>query len=297
MDFSCQQKELIENFFWFVNERHSIYIKKSNGFSRPWTKDNILATKKFCNIYRELDKGTVWYIDNIVKPILEEKANNWHLELLFQTIQYRFINTVKIMDELGGPVKMWDFDKISFENKIRNINSVIPFNTAYAICLTFSQYPNASDMHNGLALILNDIKNDICKITADLLSANNLESACNALSSRRGIGKFLAYEIACDLMYSGFLPFTENDYVNPGPGSLVGLKIIFGETLKTPPKRLIEELCLSQSSFLPPGFPGVPLTLRGVEHSLCEWRKYWNIKNGKNNGKIYKLSNNAQLNI
>lgn len=48
-----------DDFFKFCEERESIRIRKENNEPRPYTDDDILHTKKFCNIDRKNDKGTV----------------------------------------------------------------------------------------------------------------------------------------------------------------------------------------------------------------------------------------------
>ena len=48
----------------FAIERHKIYLRRSAGQPFPWTDDPILQKYKFNNIYRELDKTTIWIKDS-----------------------------------------------------------------------------------------------------------------------------------------------------------------------------------------------------------------------------------------
>lgn len=40
----------------FASERHLIYKRREAGQPKPWTKDKILRTFRFTNMYRELDR-------------------------------------------------------------------------------------------------------------------------------------------------------------------------------------------------------------------------------------------------
>jgi hypothetical protein len=44
----------------WIQERHRIYLEKAAGAPPPWTTDEIMQTYRFCNVFRELDKVTVW---------------------------------------------------------------------------------------------------------------------------------------------------------------------------------------------------------------------------------------------
>ena len=39
----------------WITERHRIYLKKAAGEAPPWTRDGIMQTYRFCNVFRELD--------------------------------------------------------------------------------------------------------------------------------------------------------------------------------------------------------------------------------------------------
>jgi len=119
-----------------------------------------------------------------------------------------------------------------------------------------------------------------------------------------GISDFLAYEIWTDLTYFNFFKqgWSDNDFVNVGPGARWGLNIMMGNDTKDflipsedYPKlvyllrdempKALEELGLKEE-WLKIAFKGaysnVPfLSLRNIEHSVCEFRKYWRIKNKK----------------
>ena len=51
---------------WIV-ERHSIYRRRFLlGLPRPWTKDPVLLQWKYCNVFRELDSGSKYVLDELL---------------------------------------------------------------------------------------------------------------------------------------------------------------------------------------------------------------------------------------
>ncbi|HAT63685.1 MAG TPA: hypothetical protein DCS66_03655, partial [Flavobacteriaceae bacterium] len=76
----------IERFFDYINERHSIYLKRQKRDPFPWTEDEILQTFSFCNVFRELDTVTIWLRQNWREPYAD------HPNLPFAMSMARQIN-------------------------------------------------------------------------------------------------------------------------------------------------------------------------------------------------------------
>ena len=56
-----KEAHVIENFYEWINERHSIYQKRIRGDSPPWTEDPILREYKFTNPFRENRVFSPWW--------------------------------------------------------------------------------------------------------------------------------------------------------------------------------------------------------------------------------------------
>jgi hypothetical protein len=57
-----------ESLFWYwISERHSIFLRRQEGKPKPWTDDPILRDYKFTNPFRENDRGTVWLRENFLE--------------------------------------------------------------------------------------------------------------------------------------------------------------------------------------------------------------------------------------
>src|SRR4051812_18417786 len=66
----------LETFWWWINERHAIYLRRQAGQPFPWTTDAILQRYRFCNVFRELDTVTVWLRQNWREPFANHE-NLW----------------------------------------------------------------------------------------------------------------------------------------------------------------------------------------------------------------------------
>ena len=64
-----KRQEVYDLYWYFACERQSIFWKKINGESAPWTEDKILQEYKFCNSYRVNDRVSQY---TMVKSILKK---------------------------------------------------------------------------------------------------------------------------------------------------------------------------------------------------------------------------------
>ena len=77
---------------YWIYERHRIHLIKST--SKPWTLDPILRNYFFTNPFRENDKVTKWFAENIREPLRR------YPEVLFATIAFRWYNHIEMGAEL-----------------------------------------------------------------------------------------------------------------------------------------------------------------------------------------------------
>src|SRR5688500_1105681 len=105
----------------------------------------------------------------------------------------------------------------------------------------------------------------------------------------------MAHEIVCDLRYTSILDNASDKLLwsNPGPGAIRGLMRVLGSEIKnksnatSPPvpkdweMQTRKLLALLQQRF--PEMP--PFEMREVEHSLCEYDKYFRLLFGAGKSK------------
>jgi hypothetical protein len=269
--------------FWnFIYERQQIFKKRYiDKLPPPWTEDEILKTFKFTNVYRELDRGTLFYEDRIIQPI----ENSWikdygekvsFKELLFRTFIYRHFNDWNTWNAIESFVIERDWRGMEdallrLPRVYTNAHNVTGFQFAGAI----------SKVENSMYLIQNLWYANLDKIVSHLWAwRGNMGESWEYMQKHvPGLGGFTAYEVVVDLSYSSLTTYTDDDWVNPGPGCRRGLNRIFpflGNNLTECRKKILQ-LRNDQRKFLPPDFyywHGKDLTLRNIEHCLCEYSKY-----------------------
>ena len=114
--------------FWdFITERHRIYLKKAAGAPDPWTDDEILRTYSFCNVFRELDKVTVWVREKWREPY----ANN--PQLWIAMCLARQVNWPDTLEEVGFPEKTYDAKAVRAALEARKARGEKVYTGAYMI--------------------------------------------------------------------------------------------------------------------------------------------------------------------
>lgn len=119
------------------------------------------------------------------------------------------------------------------------------------------------------------------KLTVEISSAKDLQSCYKTLLKVKNVGKFLSWQVLCDLLESHVIPFSEDSWVKLGPGAIGGLKSIFGESIsgkdilqKSKTLRKMQRDVFYALGIEFPKFIGRDLTLKNIEHALCEFCKY-----------------------
>jgi hypothetical protein len=114
-------------------------------------------------------------------------------------------------------------------------------------------------------------------MASDLSDARDLKSCYNVLRQVNNVGKFLAWQVVCDLVESRVIPFSEDDWVQLGPGAISGLKAIFpsvnGRDLvdKSILLRQLQDKVYQALGITFPRFLDREITLKNIEHALCEF--------------------------
>jgi len=290
----------LNSFFRFMCERQAIWHKRFVLHQPPpWTQDRIFRKFKFTNVYRELDAGTIWYLSCVYPESKKFPVSDRfkQINLLWLTLIYRLVNRVETFEKVGFvPFWLWKRDGKAWIGKLETLSKTNSITTAAHRTLPASSKELIGLGRVGiLHKVLDDASKKLTVQYFQLKNSPSLEDAFNTIrDSFLCVGPFIAYEIVCDLMLTRFLPFTENDWVNPGPGCKSGLKLIFPDTKGTLAfQERIKQLQQSQKKHFKrlglkfqPLYPRRPLTLRSIEHSLCEYSKYSRAKAGTGRPKV-----------
>ncbi|KKK73085.1 hypothetical protein LCGC14_2897370 [marine sediment metagenome] len=284
----------LRQYFRTARERYNIYLRRTSvdrltgkDEPPPWTKDPIFLKYKFCNVFREQDKVTVWLRENWREPYAD------HPNLPFAMALARLINWPPTLEEIGFP-KRWNPDKVLGVLHRRKDEGKKIYTGAYLLGSCPKGQERAIYLVHSVLSPLHQV------VYAPLNSNSTLKSTWEWFRSQRGIGDFLAYEIVSDLRHTKYLRDAPDimTWANAGPGALRGLTRLWGYQPKTrqisgyafPKKNALEAmqtlLAKSQEQEARWGLHAPPWEMpswemREVEHHLCEFDKYERIRLGQ----------------
>jgi hypothetical protein len=278
--FQSADEERLYEFLWWIVERQEIFRKRFiEEQDPPWTDNEILKNYHFCHAFRELDRGSRFLINNIVN-----RPND--RDVLFNIIVYRLLNLPESYEAAGGFTPVDEFNVDAVVSHLQAYREECPvFSPAYRVS-AHKFAGSDSKVENIIRGVVGEVIEDIDYYTEQIQSQDDMEDVHDTLLEIRGIGDFLAYEIATDLSY-GFADITENDFVNIGPGAEAGMERIWGDVdkeyiywVRDNQSELFDHFDLELYSWN--GCEWKDLTLRDVEHSLCELNKFRRAKTQDN---------------
>lgn len=271
------KKDPFTLFWYWINERQKIYVKKKRGDKFPWTKDYILRTYKFCNVYRMLDTETI----NLHARLKKKPA----VDILFNIILFRGFNWTATYDLLGGWQSHNAFDSARAKvllHRAKRAGEKI-FTGAYMISNAASHKSKIDLMVDAMQVAADKTEENLARIKA----IKTMEGAVAILKELPMVGSFVAYEFACDLRYTSILHKAKDvhTWANPGPGAKRGINRLLGRPYDGPslrPDELQEEmkaLLKMAPHKLSKWHKGRTFEMREIEHSLCEFDKYSRVIN------------------
>lgn len=259
----------VQRLFKFAQERYSIFLKRQAGESPPWTSDEILATYRFCNLYREDDKVTVWIRENWRNPNSEDP------DLWFAMCIARLFNRPDSLTVIGYPVP---FDIVRFARKIKNHRDAGGkcFNPAYIVST------------NGISIdklqyVTHDVIHPLWKARDRLrpVEGDTLTSFHMNLGQMQGFGSFMTAQVIADIKYHAPLLHASDwkTFAASGPGSRRGLNYVLGRSRRENWNEDEWRLALGRlRAQLLPLFSRHQMPephAQDIQNLLCEWNKYW----------------------
>lgn len=258
----------VRELFAFIKERHQIYQRKARGEPKPWTKDVILQKYKFTNVYRELDKVTVWIRENWREP------NKKDPNLFFAMTVARLLNWPDTLSTLGYP-RTWDPAYfVSTLHELRKFNKI--FGAAYIVSTNGRKMDKVEYLE---AHVLTPLWMRRAAIR-QAVATKSLATTHKALMETSGLGSFIAGQVVADLRYTPPLnQATDFDtWAASGPGSRRGLNRVLGRNVENPWREVdwLENLkevgdCVEvevRKAKMP------PIHLQDLQNCLCEFDKY-----------------------
>jgi hypothetical protein len=239
-----------------------------------------MASHFFCNVYRELDRGSAYFRQQIHRKSAAGKLES----VLWLSTVYRLMNKIETFEGKLAGGGQW-------ERGIPSQSEFADFSLYLTQCMkkkvaVFTSAHQNSGLKRYIET-LQGLSTDLDKYCARLRKSKNMESCFYEVKKLPNVGNFFAWQIMCDLIESRALPqaFGEHEWVALGPGARAGLERIFPCT-RSSNHSLVEQVALAKllaSAQNPaffelgvsfPYFAGRPLSLKNIEHSLCEFEKY-----------------------
>ena len=245
----------------------------------PWTQNEILREYKFCNVYRAADRVSQYLIRNIIYSGENVKED----DLLFQIVAFRFFSNIatweSVRDVLGRSPRLGDLESGLFEKALaltQQHNKNL-YTGAFILCATKAfvrpfKYQNHVELFRDMFLKSN--------LASSILHAKSLKRLYETLHTFPLMGDFMSYQIAIDLNYSPLVNFSENDFTQPGPGAIRGIKKVFLDLGDLTPQEAIMWMVEHQQDEFDRlglefhGLWGRPIQAIDAQNLFCETDKY-----------------------
>ena len=276
----------LEVFLYWIRERHQIHLRRREGLPRPWTDDAVLKNYFFTNPYRENDKTTVWFRENIRDPL------NGQDIVLFATVAFRWFNRIQTGMQMDGHrlLTSWrEADAIQIIQDLAKATGPV-FTGAYMI--KAGNGPHGCKIPNVCKSITR-VWNARQQLVDNCRRHRSLRRLWDSLCKFPNLGGFMSYEIVCDLRYTHLLqhpgvgPIDVDTWANPGPGAMRGLARLKGHNptdRQESLKKIVPNPLKDMQGLLKvvrARLPHMPhFELREIEHSLCETDKYMRALDG-----------------
>lgn len=282
----------IDKFFALAQERYRIHINKSGGHPKPWSDDPIFQREYFCNVFREDDKTTAWFRENIRSKIIDPK------KLLLAIVAFRWFNKI----ETGKIIKPLLLDDWSSEAASERLLGVSPVVTGAYIIKT----PDGMNKMTGVLWCIDKFIETMEKEWNyfSILCAGkySMQTACELLKRAPYLGNFMAWQICSDAAFTSILEnaHDRDTWAQPGPGSARGLGRVFYNDVdhfkydsgrdQTEMLALMNDLSSRSKDvqYWPSGWP--TMNVMTVSHQLCEYDKYCRAEEGGRMKRKYNAS-------
>ncbi|QQR82777.1 hypothetical protein IPJ70_01560 [Candidatus Campbellbacteria bacterium] len=280
-DILFKDKNLLKEISWFIEERNNIWKRKIIGEKPPYTKNPILSTYRFCNIFREFDRQTIEFHE-LLNPI----RNNFPLWLL-NMFYCRMVARTTTVTSVG----LLSFDQ---KENIKLYEGLMAsprprFGTPYVFPISVIQKSNTPTREKFISQHLPTVIKLIAKEIATWKHKSVYDGVEIILPLFKYNLRFLWTEVLIDISYQ----FPQ--YINLfgrfpiGPGSAPTMRRI---NPAKDPTLLVKDLSLLPiNTDLTFNRKQLRLSAENWEGIGCEYRKYTNLKAGRGRRRIYKPTN------
>ena len=214
-------------------------MRRLRGDEAPWSDDPILQEFKFCNVFRASDRVSQFLIRDVAYDSWECTPE----DRLFQIVAFRTFSKIAtwqhLCDVLGHQPTLDDLASGRFLAALEVVRELLGglYTGAFILCAN-DAYGQGLKHRNHVALFRHMFLDD--GLGKRILDAESLSEVYELLHGFPLMGDFMSYQVAVDLNYSALLQFDEDDFTQPGPGAIRGIKKCFQSTGDYTPSEVVQ---------------------------------------------------------
>jgi len=264
--------------YWeFAKKRQQLFFcRLFQNRSLPF-QDPILDRYRFTNAYRASDRVSQYLIRHVLYDQSWSPSN-----LLFRLLIFKFFNKIETWQALSARLGRLTWEGYDFEAYDKCLTDLMLqgqtiYSAAYIMASGETAFGYARKHQNHLRVIEQMMQKNVADRLAD---QPNLGSVFSLLCKFPCVGSFLGYQLAIDINYTTLTQFSEDDFVEPGPGALDGIAKCFYDIGEYTPADIIRYMVdVQEAAFekFAGGFPnlwGRRLHLIDCQNIFCEVSKY-----------------------
>ena len=273
------KKSIVFETYWkFAYLRQEAFFNRLNCAQGPWSNDEIISEYKFTNAYRASDRVSQYLIKNVIY------SKRWsERDTIFRILLFKFFNKIEtwqLLESEFGEVSLNTFSVQKYSEILQRAmdKKQSIYSAAYIMPSGPKQDYIGKRKHEFHLLLLQKLISG--PFVDELLSCKSMEDAYKRILGVESLGKFLAYQFVTDLNYSNCFPFSEQEFVVPGPGAMDGIKKCFTNLGDYTESDVIRYMMENQDNYFDKfRFPfknlwGRPLQLIDCQNLFCEVDKY-----------------------
>ena len=215
--------EVLDGLKEYVAERHWIFLEKEiYKKDWPWSSDIIFQEYRFGNVFRGLDRGTIWLKNNLIEP-----NRDGGKILLFNLLAYRIFNSIPTA-EFVGYIQVWNRGIVEERLKTRWDSGVTVFGRAGMVAVQGNQIQRGCTVLDKFWKDLDSIWEGI---PSTIKGVNKYLMQFDGMRGLKGCFNALSYEIALDLTYTPILADAPDKMEWPGRSFQIdrGFKEVFNQ--------------------------------------------------------------------
>lgn len=273
------RKGVYELYWYYASQRQAMFEQRVAGEPAPWSSDPILAVYKFCNVYRAADRVSQY----MIRDVCYHDEDCSPQDRIFQIIAFRTFSKIDtwrtVRAHLGRYPTLDDLADGSFTTALEHAGHTNGglYTGAFILCAT-DAYGQGRKHLNHVELWRHMFLAD--DLADRILDATSLRHVYDLLHGYPLMGDFMSYQTAIDLNYSALVNFSENDFTQPGPGALRGIRKCFEDLGDYKPADVIMWMQQHQAEEMDRlglpfnGLYGRPLHAIDCQGLFCETDKY-----------------------